>query len=79
MALLSCPECETNVSDKAFACPSCDYPLRAPQNKSASSWPDVTGQVAITCISARAIAQVIVGIVLFAGFFALMAAIVIYS
>ncbi len=27
MALISCPECEHTISDKAFACPSCGYPM----------------------------------------------------
>ena len=27
MALISCPECEHSVSDKAFSCPSCGYPM----------------------------------------------------
>lgn len=27
MALIKCPECEKNVSEKAFACPECGYPL----------------------------------------------------
>lgn len=28
MALIECPECSANVSDKASACPHCGYPLR---------------------------------------------------
>ncbi|MBQ0960343.1 TM2 domain-containing protein [Ideonella sp. 4Y11] len=27
MALIKCPECSTQVSDKAASCPSCGYPL----------------------------------------------------
>ena len=27
MALISCPECATKVSDKAGSCPSCGFPL----------------------------------------------------
>jgi TM2 domain-containing membrane protein YozV len=27
MALMSCPECSTKVSDKAASCPSCGYPI----------------------------------------------------
>ena len=30
MALISCPECEKQVSDKAVACPHCGYPLAEP-------------------------------------------------
>lgn len=28
MALIQCPECELQVSDKAIACPHCGYPIR---------------------------------------------------
>lgn len=28
MALIKCPECELNVSDKAISCPHCGYPLK---------------------------------------------------
>ena len=27
MALINCPECSNSVSDKAFACPRCGYPI----------------------------------------------------
>lgn len=27
MALIKCPECETDVSDKAISCPKCGYPI----------------------------------------------------
>ena len=30
MALLKCPECKHNVSDKANACPNCGYPMNTP-------------------------------------------------
>lgn len=28
MALIKCPECELQVSDKALSCPHCGFPLR---------------------------------------------------
>ena len=28
MALIQCPECELQVSDKALSCPHCGYPLK---------------------------------------------------
>ena len=28
MALINCPECSHNVSDKAFTCPNCGYPIQ---------------------------------------------------
>lgn len=30
MALLKCPECKHDVSDKATACPHCGYPMNSP-------------------------------------------------
>ena len=30
MALMKCPECELQVSDKAISCPHCGYPLKDP-------------------------------------------------
>jgi len=30
MALMKCPECSGDVSDKAAACPLCGYPTRGP-------------------------------------------------
>lgn len=35
--LLKCPECELPVSDKAFNCPHCGYPISQPTNKSTKS------------------------------------------
>lgn len=35
MALITCPECEREVSDKAHSCPGCGYPVAA-ANKSQS-------------------------------------------
>ena len=32
MALIKCPECGTEVSDKAEKCPKCAYPIK-PENK----------------------------------------------
>jgi TM2 domain-containing membrane protein YozV len=34
MALISCPECSMQISDKAISCPSCGCPISAP-NQSA--------------------------------------------
>ena len=33
MALIKCPECGTEVSDKAVACPRCAYPISEMANK----------------------------------------------
>lgn len=32
MALINCPECNHNVSDKAIACPNCGYPVNTPSS-----------------------------------------------
>lgn len=33
MALINCPECNKQISDKAVACPNCGYPLEIIQRK----------------------------------------------
>lgn len=33
MALIKCPECELQVSDKALSCPHCGYPMQTPKRK----------------------------------------------
>lgn len=72
MALTVCPECEGKVSDKAFACPSCGYPMA--QRKAGSAWPGVLGGVAGTYISAQALVTIIVGSIMFIAFAAIMIA-----
>ena len=34
MALMKCPECDLQVSDKALSCPHCGYPLKEAEQKS---------------------------------------------
>lgn len=36
MALTNCPECQLQVSDKAYTCPHCGYPLQADKSHSKS-------------------------------------------
>ncbi len=31
MAMVACPECQTQISDKAFKCPSCGAQIRKPK------------------------------------------------
>ena len=33
MAMIKCPECGKDVSDKAVSCPSCGTPIKAPESK----------------------------------------------
>lgn len=72
MALIVCPECEGRVSDKAFACPACGYPILGQNGK--SGWPHVIGGVAGTYISAQAPITIILGCVMFLSFAAIMVA-----
>ncbi|MBN7808551.1 MULTISPECIES: zinc ribbon domain-containing protein [Agrobacterium] len=71
MALITCPECEAKISDKAYACPSCGYPMATPP-KGQSAWPSVVGGVAGSYISAQMLASIIVGSVAMISFAAIM-------
>ena len=71
MALTNCPECGHQVSDKAYACPSCGYPLAGVKG---DPWPGVVGGVAGMWISAKALTTIIIGVVMFLGFFGVMIA-----
>lgn len=61
MALISCPECSTNVSDKALSCPSCGCPIAVPPTGSSAAAP-----TAVTVTKSRG-AYIILGI-LFGAF-----------
>ena len=62
MALISCPECSTNVSDKALSCPSCGCPIAAtPAPASVATHP-----TAVTVAKSRGV-YIILGI-LFGAF-----------
>lgn len=39
MALILCPECGHSVSDRAFSCPSCGYPINIPATADTGSLP----------------------------------------
>lgn len=69
MALVTCPECMGTVSDKALACPSCGYPF---SQSGTGPWPSVVGSVAGTYISAKAVATIVLGSVMFLAFAAIM-------
>jgi uncharacterized paraquat-inducible protein A len=78
MALITCPECDAKISDKAHACPSCGYPMAQTQpSKGTSAWPTVVGGVAGSYISAQMLASVIVGSVAMISFAAIMIALVV--
>lgn len=40
MALTPCPECNKQISDKAYACPGCGYPI-SPAAKRGFGWSGV--------------------------------------
>lgn len=53
MALIKCPECSTEVSDQANACPKCACPIKGTQtieqtSKDLKAW--TLGGAAIMCI-----------------------------
>lgn len=73
MTLMMCPECQAKVSDKAFACPGCGYPV-ARQGRGKGNWPAILGGVAGTYISAQALVTIIVGSIAFLAFAAIMIA-----
>ena len=43
MALITCPECNGQVSDKAAACPHCGYPLEKAEQKTKQLVSELTG------------------------------------
>jgi hypothetical protein len=55
MALVQCPECLREVSDKAVACPNCGYPL---QNSPMSGKPDVEPGIAKLLAEGNTIAAI---------------------
>lgn len=42
MALIRCPECSQEVSEKAKSCPHCGYPMTTPENQGMASLPAPT-------------------------------------
>lgn len=38
MALIRCPECSSDISDKAWSCPKCGYPMREPKWPPLARW-----------------------------------------
>ncbi|MBB6469067.1 hypothetical protein HNQ96_004956 [Aminobacter lissarensis] len=75
MTLMTCPECQGKVSDKALACPSCGFPI-ARQTGGKSAWPTVIGGMAGTYISTQALVSIIVGSIAFIAFAAIMIAMI---
>lgn len=73
MALMSCPECQARLSDRAFACPACGYPLREGEGR---TLPGMIGSVAGTYISAQALVAIVVGSVMVLAFAAIMVALI---
>jgi ribosomal protein L37E len=46
MALIVCPECKRQVSDKAKACPNCGYPIEEELRKAKARKTDPEGKEA---------------------------------
>lgn len=78
MALIACAECNHQVSDKAFSCPSCGYPI-AGGAPSSGGVARVLGGVAGTYISANALVTMVVSVVMFVCFAAIMISIAIFA
>lgn len=47
MALVKCPECGREISDKALACPHCAYPMTAAQSASNRAQANTTGETTL--------------------------------
>lgn len=75
MALIACPECTRQISEKAIACPSCGYPIAATPRESGVA--KVIGGVAGTYISANALVSMVLGVVMFTAFAAIMVALIV--
>lgn len=72
MTLMNCPDCQGKLSDKAFTCPHCGFPLV--QQKGRSARPGVIGGVAGTYISSQALIAIVLGSVMFIAFATIMIA-----
>lgn len=44
MALIKCPECGKEISEKANSCPNCGYPINKQENEEWHSWDDYTNK-----------------------------------
>lgn len=62
MALIKCPECQTEVSEKAANCPKCAYPLTGGGNPQSAA-----GAQAAAASPMRKIVLVVVGVLVLAG------------
>lgn len=78
MALIACPECNHQVSDRAFACPSCGNPIAAAASSS-TGVARILGGVAGAYISANALVTMVVSVVMFVCFAAIMISIAIFA
>lgn len=54
MSFVACPECDRDVSDRAPACPTCGYPMRASER-----FPVVGIITALSLIYAGALAAIV--------------------
>jgi TM2 domain-containing membrane protein YozV len=67
MALISCPECSTKVSDRAASCPSCGYPIAQPASSPVwsselPSGPEASGVTTVAVSKSRGI-HIILGLI----------------
>lgn len=78
MALMKCPECAREVSDKAPACPSCGHPIASPvpngraiHGGNAADIAKTGGKVATTWLLAGQVHWIVRGLVAIVAFIGL--------
>ena len=64
MALINCPECGTQVSNKADKCPQCAYPLKSEPSVKSEGCFLQTMNLGCTLVFALIAAIIIAGIIL---------------
>ncbi len=66
MAIINCPECRTEVSDKARNCPKCAFPINNKINKPQTKVKNKEGCFLQTLNIGCVVIMVIIAIVIFA-------------
>lgn len=77
MALISCPECKKEISDKAEACLSCGYKLKK-QKKVEIINPELASDKKLTNIAAIFIGAIVIAILKMIGLSGILVTIIVY-
>jgi uncharacterized membrane protein YvbJ len=75
MALIPCPECAHQVSDKAPSCPSCGYPIAGGRG----GLTQVAGRVAGTWLSVSAVQNILMAAILFGAVAAVLITLIVVN